>query len=681
MSLRKLTDEVRKLRSEVKGLKERVFTLETLAGVEHQAETVELVQESKFIPRRVKSTRTINGKHVMTALAVIFLLISALFFAILFWSEISDFGRFIILILTGGVFMSAGLIRLRKHLTTTTSVLIGTGLGIILIALLTDVLVFHIFPSPLNILVVLSWGAFTLLVAYTTGNLAILNVLAVGQLITNCFLSVLLRLTTQDNFTLIFVLIALTINSLAFIYIIHAIPKLQRFSLFTYSLLMASILAFGFIVTNQNYVVEGLTFIQLAIGLVTAVGIILYIWMRNEEENEVPRLFHEIVLFAAACLVMSAYGLPRHYHLTFLPLVARYILAITTVGGLSIVLRKLAISVPLALGFYSMITFEALYRAPFMFGTATALVVAIYVWERKYALFAAIVVAFHACTSMNVGSWLFSADTVFVKSLYVLDLLIGLGAIAVLSVIFKRDELEAKTIKITNYLFFGAAALLLCAASQAFIRSVVIEGRFVWLDGVIAFALVCYLSLVAYATGYLRNYSQDQDVKSNLSLIIFNLVLYFMGLGLIGNARAGLVVGITVFGLVGVMWPHTRILYNKYHTNKWLACLDGIRYTLLILVIQERAFRALEMDILFSLTGVVLATIAIFIGRKWRLYGVRLYGISLTILMSAKILLFDLRGQNAISRVAALFVCGLLCLGMSKLLDVPAKEVDEASDD
>lgn len=110
--------------------------------------------------------------------------------------------------------------------------------------------------------------------------------------------------------------------------------------------------------------------------------------------------------------------------------------------------------------------------------------------------------------------------------------------------------------------------------------------------------------------------------------------------------------------------------------KEWIAVLDGILFTLVILTTISGLSTWLKEPYVLSLALMASALVCIGVGFGARIKALRLYGLIIIIGCVLKLVTFDIGNAETIMRVVAFIVGGLICFGISALYTYMVKRLD-----
>lgn len=198
------------------------------------------------------------------------------------------------------------------------------------------------------------------------------------------------------------------------------------------------------------------------------------------------------------------------------------------------------------------------------------------------------------------------------------------------------------------------------------------------LPGYIGLAAVSFAIAALFTAGYFKDWKNEEFKWFDRSAVVrpdgagtvsyFAIgILYFASLlslyqdtGFTGN----ILLTLTALCLALLQSANIMLYYrNDRIAQVWL----GLKYLILSWAILFANSNLEVTSVYVSITGLSLALLSIAAGFKLKLKGLRLYGLILTILMVLKFIVVDLNQENSITRVAMLMVGGLICFGISVL--------------
>ena len=93
----------------------------------------------------------------------------------------------------------------------------------------------------------------------------------------------------------------------------------------------------------------------------------------------------------------------------------------------------------------------------------------------------------------------------------------------------------------------------------------------------------------------------------------------------------------------------------------------AIKFTILTIMPIFQFTSLLDEQFIFSIVLMVLATVCILFGFKFKNKSTRIYGLSVLLMSVIKIVIVDMWGQDSIIRVVALMFGGVICFAISAL--------------
>jgi hypothetical protein len=134
---------------------------------------------------------------------------------------------------------------------------------------------------------------------------------------------------------------------------------------------------------------------------------------------------------------------------------------------------------------------------------------------------------------------------------------------------------------------------------------------------------------------------------------------------------------LAVASVVLLAWALFRVKLFKPEEHGWLACLQGICFTLVLLGAMAGLTDWLQEPYALSVVCMVAALICVAAGFVVRVKSLRLYGLVLTIVFVLKLLLIDTVYTESITRVVAFIGGGLICFGISALYTYAVKRLEK----
>ena len=116
---------------------------------------------------------------------------------------------------------------------------------------------------------------------------------------------------------------------------------------------------------------------------------------------------------------------------------------------------------------------------------------------------------------------------------------------------------------------------------------------------------------------------------------------------------------------------NTKNLLER-HKGMWPGIYIGIKLTVLVITILSSYD---TVNYVISISVFVFAIISIIIGFKFNFKSFRIYGLILSLISVAKLILVDISYDNTLGHALSFFVCGILCFVISMIYHLIDKKV------
>ncbi len=204
---------------------------------------------------------------------------------------------------------------------------------------------------------------------------------------------------------------------------------------------------------------------------------------------------------------------------------------------------------------------------------------------------------------------------------------------------------------------------------------------------IIRHALGLVALLIVYRTDFLSGEIEPTKPKYERLVLFMRrytaiypcaMLLYFVGLDSLVEADTMAIkflLTLTTFLVAG--FQTYFIFSEKIRISYPLGIWTVLKYLIFTWTVM-RAFLELPIEsVLYSVSGLILAVLAIYLGFKRSVPVIRQFGLGITILMVAKFILVDLNGENSITRVVAFVAGGILCFIVSVIYNRLSKSDSE----
>ncbi len=621
---------------------------------------------------RGKDKEALVGKYLIGALAAVLIFIGAISFIGLIWNTITPEMKLLIISLAGIILTALGFWLIRTKKNAITAIILGTGAGLLFIAILSANLAFHLIGNNASILLAGIWAVFFILSSRYTNMFFTTIIAYIGS-----YIALLLGLVLmQGDMELLVMIIFATGISSVMIYrtfngnraeltasILLSILNYTSISIWCYfdglfgaqRLLescfgQSAVIIILYVLMNIFYKIIGKKDafpIYIGIGVLTTILTILFIVNLNNNYLHLNAAVCYMLFFIANLI---QFILNNIFYRTIEKWLTRYYAVILAVAAMLINIE--------------------LFKVPAGISIVALLLVAsgkVFKRESQSLLTGLIIL-------LDSLFLIFSHSGNLICSVY--------GIIQLGLMIYVLWE----CVSLRKYAYISALKIIGI--------SVIIMNSFGIPSNIVDFINVPYLSkytdnaagyLISVAaviallkTGYFKNWKSEQfkffgtndtleDDKNMRTLVyLFSTALYFYGLQGIAFADRVFLQLIFVLAAIAIALIQSRTilsgnLRNKTLTGIWIV----IKYLTLTWTILWSFSDLNVISAAYSLAGLIVAIISILAGFRLGNKSIRQYGLVLTIIMVAKFIFVDLNQENSITRVIALIAGGGLCFLIS----------------
>lgn len=103
--------------------------------------------------------------------------------------------------------------------------------------------------------------------------------------------------------------------------------------------------------------------------------------------------------------------------------------------------------------------------------------------------------------------------------------------------------------------------------------------------------------------------------------------------------------------------------------------LLAIKYTVYIILILHSF--TIQIQTITSIVCLLIAISCILLGFRLEAKYLRFYGLALTMIAIAKLLLIDISYTDSIARIVSFFICGLLCFLINFIYSIAVKKYEK----
>lgn len=616
----------------------------------------------KFFQRRKSSERSvvqkdresIVGKYIIGALAALLVFIGAASFVAIVWHRISDEMKLLIIGGAGLTLSAVGLQRSVKNPSSVASVLLGTGAGLVYIAILAANLAFHLIDHEISTLLCTLWTAF-LMFSYKYTKLFFTVLIAyIGSYI-NLITELQYASSTADY---LLVLSFITSVSVVMIYASHAGGKTRySVSLFLSLLSYGTFLFFryfDFIFSDEPYQIETVA--------VLMIFILQNLYYRLSERENFRYSYFVFAIFSTLALNALIYTAFRQdlsqlqCHLLFF--------AVNFIQFAVNSIKYRTIDKKLSYFYMAVLYLSILSIHSELWNISAGATVLILILSAKeyftreqtnFALLLAILVA---------DTYLLAIPY---ESISILYSFVNLGWLLFFSYRHRenQNQLLIKNLAMSFILINSFVSV------SSFIYEIGLSPNMA-LDFGIGHLFTVGMLYFLYKTDFLCILSDaPQSIRGRAILCESDgfsacaVILYMIGLSGMLYEDESVMRFMLTFSTLAVAMFQTRLSLQKKEISFFSGIWNVIKYLLFIWTMLYSFLELPFESALYSVSGLILAVAAIYFGFRLRAQSIRHFGLAVTMLMVAKFIIVDLSGENSMTRVLAFVFGGILCFIIS----------------
>lgn len=188
----------------------------------------------------------------------------------------------------------------------------------------------------------------------------------------------------------------------------------------------------------------------------------------------------------------------------------------------------------------------------------------------------------------------------------------------------------------------------------------------------VIFMVASILNVLAAKSSFIKNFQtmQPEEVCAGATRITNGLFMVF-SLYAIMDTDNDICHFILVLLAVVLFMVNTKNLLQRYK-GMWPGIYIGIKLTVLIITILSSYD---TVNYVISISIFLFAIISIIIGFKFYFKSCRIYGLFLSMISVAKLILVDISYDNTLGHALSFFVCGILCFVISMIYHLIDKKV------
>ena len=158
----------------------------------------------------------------------------------------------------------------------------------------------------------------------------------------------------------------------------------------------------------------------------------------------------------------------------------------------------------------------------------------------------------------------------------------------------------------------------------------------------------------------------------------FNIIYMISSLIFIGTVDNPFLKLIVILTSVAVYMVNSTNILKMFKDKLWPGIYVGFKLTTLIITILM-SFHV--ESILISIICLFISIMCIVLGFSMKYKSIRVYGLILSLISIAKLILFDIKYSSTLEHAISIFVCGILCFAVSSIYNyVDKKMIDDTND-
>lgn len=188
----------------------------------------------------------------------------------------------------------------------------------------------------------------------------------------------------------------------------------------------------------------------------------------------------------------------------------------------------------------------------------------------------------------------------------------------------------------------------------------------------VIFTIAALLNILASKSIFIKDFQtmQTEEISAGATRITNGLFMAY-SLYVITDTDNDICHFILVLLAVILFMANTKNLLER-HKGMWPGIYIGIKLTILVITILSSYD---TVNYVISISVFVFAIISIIIGFKFNFKSFRIYGLILSLISVAKLILVDISYDNTLGHALSFFVCGILCFVISMIYHLIDKKV------
>lgn len=646
------------------------MTRKPVESTKYQQEAEKKQTGSKRNQRKDKEA--LVGKYIIGTLAAVLIFVGAISFISLVWNRMTPEIKLFIISSAGTILSALGFWLIRTKKNPITSIILGTGAGLLFIAILSANLAFHMIGNNMSIFLAGIWAVLFIISSRFTNRFFTTVIAYIGSYITLILGLILMQGDAELLLLFLFtscisaVMICTTLNKNKAELISSLILSLVSYMSILIRCYMDGLFGSGQLLNSYA--------VQLAVILVIYVLMNIFYKLINDT-NAIPIYLGVGAITTFLTILFISYLSYNYLDLKILTCYGMFF----TVNLIQFLLNNV---------YYKRIEkWLTRYYAVILVFTSMFINIELYEVPTGIVLIGLLLVVSEKIFKRENQSYLMGLiillDSIFLVSNYSDHLICSVYGMIQLGimgyVLWKCTSL--KRYSQINALKTIAVAVMMINSfgiPSNIINCMHVPNMSEYTDNAAGYLTAVIIIIALLKTGYFKNWKSEQfhffgrndaveDDKGMQVLICFlSTGLYFYGLwGIAAADKAFLQLIITLAAIAVALMQSKLVLSGNGRNKPFTAIWIVLKYLMLTWTILWSFFDLNFISVAYSIVGLIVAIGSISAGFKLRNRSIRLYGLVLTIIMVAKFIIVDLNQENSITRVLALIAGGGLCFLIS----------------
>lgn len=251
--------------------------------------------------------------------------------------------------------------------------------------------------------------------------------------------------------------------------------------------------------------------------------------------------------------------------------------------------------------------------------------------------------------------------------------IIGLTLVLAGIILYLDAEHYNVKLKLTHYVYLVAYIILTCFKLHNYSYS---QHMYSKTFPIIMFFTTTIMTVLMLQLGWCKDFKTTKDEPLMINTLKKMLLLFLVyGIRLCYSCKIS-----TLIHIVLILWLTVLCLYGLKDFIKIKGIEKGsvilaIKYTAYILLILHSF--TIHVRTVTSILCLLIAITCILIGFGLQVKQLRIYGLSLSMLAIAKLLLFDISYKDSIAKIVSFFLCGLLCFLINFIYSIVTKKYEK----